>query len=132
MLLALLSVTTIHIRALLIKLKLEMCLLFTLKYLLKQSNLLWLKLKAIVSVVGMDKPGIVAGVSTTLSKHMVNIRDISQSFAHEFFTMIMVVDFENSDSSLKEVSDDLKKVGEEIGIFVSIQHEDVFRRMHRI
>lgn len=99
---------------------------------IKTIQLIVIQLKAIVSVVGIDKPGIVAGVSTLLAKHMVNIRDISQSFAHEFYTMIMVVDFKNSKSSLKEVSDDLKKVGEEIGIFVSIQHEDVFRRMHRI
>jgi ACT domain-containing protein len=46
--------------------------------------------------------------------------------------MIMVVDFETSQSSLKEVNDELKKLGEEIGIFVSIQHEDVFKAMHRI
>jgi ACT domain-containing protein len=90
------------------------------------------KLKAIVSVIGMDKPGIVAGVSTVLANHNVNITDISQSYAQEFFTMIMVVDFEKSKSSLKEVNDELKKLGEEIGIFVSIQHEDVFKAMHRI
>lgn len=80
----------------------------------------------------MDKPGIVAGVSTVLANHNVNITDISQSYAQEFFTMIMVVDFEKSKSSLKEVNDELKKLGEEIGIFVSIQHEDVFKAMHRI
>ncbi len=89
-------------------------------------------MKAIVSVVGMDKPGIVAGVSNVLAKYSVNIRDISQSYAHEFFTMIMVVDFEKSTTSLKEVSDELRKVGEKIGIYVSIQHEDVFKKMHRI
>jgi ACT domain-containing protein len=89
-------------------------------------------LKAIVSVIGMDKPGIVAGVSTVLANHNVNITDISQSYAQEFFTMIMVVDFERSNSSLKEVNEALKKLGEEIGIFVSIQHEDVFKAMHRI
>ncbi|TFG14275.1 MAG: ACT domain-containing protein [Promethearchaeota archaeon] len=89
-------------------------------------------MKAIVSVIGMDKPGIVAGVSTVLAKHNVNITDISQSYAQEFFTMIMVVDFETSQSSLKEVNDELKKLGEQIGIFVSIQHEDVFKAMHRI
>jgi ACT domain-containing protein len=80
----------------------------------------------------MDKPGIVAGVSTVLANHNVNITDISQSYAQEFFTMIMVVDFERSNSSLKEVNEALKKLGEEIGIFVSIQHEDVFKAMHRI
>ena len=89
-------------------------------------------MKAIVSVIGMDKPGIVAGVSTVLAKHNVNIMDISQSYAQEFFTMIMVVDFEKSSSTLKEVNNELKKLGEEIGIFVSIQHEDVFKAMHRI
>ncbi|MFX1338817.1 MAG: ACT domain-containing protein [Promethearchaeota archaeon] len=89
-------------------------------------------MKAIVSVIGLDKPGIVAGVSTVLANHNVNITDISQSYAQEFFTMIMVVDFEKSKSSLKEVNDELKKLGEEIGLFVSIQHEDVFKAMHRI
>ncbi len=89
-------------------------------------------MKAIVSVIGMDKPGIVAGVSTVLANHSVNITDISQSYAQEFFTMIMVVNFENSSSTLKEVDEDLKKIGEKIGVFVSIQHEDVFKAMHRI
>lgn len=89
-------------------------------------------MKAIVSVIGMDKPGIVAGVSTVLANHNVNITDISQSYAQEFFTMIMVVNFEKSSSTLKEVDEDLKKIGEKIGVFVSIQHEDVFKAMHRI
>jgi ACT domain-containing protein len=89
-------------------------------------------MKAIVSVIGIDKPGIVAGVSTVLANHSVNITDISQSYAQEFFTMIMVVDFEKSKSTLKEVDSDLKKLGEKIGVFVSIQHEDVFKAMHRI
>ncbi len=89
-------------------------------------------MKAIVSVIGLDKPGIVATVSTILAQHNVNITDISQSYAKEFFTMIMVVDFETSNSILKEVNEDLQKAGDEIGVFISIQHEDVFRIMHRI
>ena len=89
-------------------------------------------MKAIVSVIGMDKPGIVATVSTVLAQSKVNITDISQSYAGEFFTMIMVVDFENTDATLKEVDEKLKYACDEIGIFVSIQHEDVFRAMHRI
>lgn len=89
-------------------------------------------MKAIVSVIGLDKPGIVATVSTILADHNVNITDISQSYAQEFFTMIMVVDFERSNSTIKQVNEDLKKAGEKIGIFMSIQHEDIFRAMHRI
>lgn len=89
-------------------------------------------MKAIVSVVGIDKPGIVATVSTALAENKVNITDISQSYAQEFFTMIMVVDFDKSDITLKQLSEKLKIAGEKIGVFVSIQHEDVFRAMHRI
>lgn len=89
-------------------------------------------MKAIVSVIGLDKPGIVASVSTVLANHNVNIMDISQSYAHEFFTMIMVVDLATSNSTLKEIDEDLKEVGKKMGLFVAIQHEDVFRAMHRI
>ncbi|MBY9007267.1 MAG: ACT domain-containing protein [Candidatus Lokiarchaeota archaeon] len=89
-------------------------------------------MKAIVSVVGLDKPGIVASVSTTLANYNINIIDITQSYAHDFFTMILIVDFENSNVSLKNISEKLKEAGEKIGVFVTIQHEDVFRAMHRI
>lgn len=90
------------------------------------------KSKAIVSVVGMDKPGIVATVSTALAENKVNITDISQSYAREFFTMIMVVEIDKDVITLKALDKKLKKAGEEIGVFVSIQHEDIFRAMHRI
>ncbi|MFO8020413.1 MAG: ACT domain-containing protein [Promethearchaeia archaeon] len=90
------------------------------------------KSKAIVSVVGMDKPGIVATVSQVLADNQVNITDISQSYAREFFTMIMVVEFNKETIKLKALDQKLKKAGEEIGVFVSIQHEDIFRAMHRI
>jgi len=89
-------------------------------------------MKAVVTVIGMDKPGIVASVSTVLAENKVNITDISQSYAGEFFTMIMVVDFEQTNVSLKVVAEQLKKAGDKIGVFVSIQHEDVFKTMHRI
>jgi len=89
-------------------------------------------MKAVVSVIGMDKPGIVAGVSTVLADNKVNITDISQSYAGEFFTMIMVVDFAQTEVTLKDVAEQLKKEGDKIGVFVSIQHEDIFKAMHRI
>ena len=89
-------------------------------------------MKAIISVVGIDKPGIVAGVSTVLAEHNINITDISQSYAHEFFTMILVVDFERSTSTLKEVDEELKAVGKKLDVFITTQHEDLFRAMHKI
>ncbi len=91
-------------------------------------------MKAIVSVVGIDKPGIVASVSTCLAENQINIIDIAQSYANEFFTMILIVDFDTNKNNitLKELAAKLKVVGEEIGLFISVQHEDVFRAMHRI
>jgi ACT domain-containing protein len=89
-------------------------------------------MKAIVTVVGMDRPGIVAGISGVLAKMNVNILDITQNYAHEFFTMILIVDFAKTSSSLKEVDLKLQEEGKKLGVFVSIQHEDIFKAMHRI
>lgn len=89
-------------------------------------------MKAIISVVGLDQPGIVAAVSTVLAKHRVNINDINQSYAHEFFTMILVVDFTQADATLKQVNDEMQEAGKKLGLFVTVQHEDVFKAMHRI
>ena len=88
--------------------------------------------KAIVTVVGMDKPGIVAAISTVLANYKINIRDISQSFTQEFFTMLLIVDFSLSRASLKKVATELDEVGKEIGLSIQVLHEDVFKTMHRI
>ncbi len=89
-------------------------------------------MKAVITVVGLDRPGIVAGVSTILSNHSINIMDISQNYVREFFTMILIVDFEKSKATLKEVDEELKAVGKKLGVQISTQHEDVFKAMHRI
>jgi ACT domain-containing protein len=89
-------------------------------------------MKAIITVVGMDRPGIVAGVSTVLAEYNINITDISQNYVREFFTMILIVDFEKSKVTLKEVDEKLKAVGKKLGVQISTQHEDVFKAMHRI
>jgi len=88
--------------------------------------------KAIITVVGLDKPGIVASVSKLLADNHININDISQSFTQDFFTMILIVDFTNSDSTIEEISSKLEKVEREIGLKIDVFHEDVFRAMHRI
>ncbi len=89
-------------------------------------------MRAIVTVVGMDRPGIVAAISTVLANNSVNINDISQSYTRDFFTMILVVDFVNTTATLKQVEDDLKVAGKELDVVVTVFHEDVFKAMHRI
>ncbi|MBQ8196981.1 MAG: ACT domain-containing protein [Clostridia bacterium] len=87
--------------------------------------------KAIVSVIGKDKKGIIAGVTDILFKMDINVADITQTIMQDYFTMIMLVELADSvDFSL--VKESLAKKGEELGVTVSIQHEDIFNAMHRI
>lgn len=88
--------------------------------------------RVIVTVIGKDQIGIIAWVTGRLAEHSVNILDISQTILQHFFTMMMVVDMSQSSISLKELSMKLKEEGEERGLKVTAQHEDVFTFMHRI
>lgn len=85
-----------------------------------------------VTVMGRDQKGIVAKVSTVLYKHNINIDDITQKVMRGNFVMIMMVDFKDSPSDLEDVKADLAKVGEEMGLQTQIQHEALFKAMHRI
>ena len=85
--------------------------------------------KAIITVVGKDRVGIIAGVCTYLAE---NILDITQTIVKGFFNMMMVVDVENITKSFGEVAQELEQVGEEIGVSVKIQREEIFLKMHRI
>lgn len=89
-------------------------------------------MKAIVTVIGKDMMGIIAGVSTELSKYNINILDISQTIIQEYFTMIMLIDLEKSTITFKDLKDSLKAKGEELAVSIKIQHEDIFNSMHRI
>ena len=89
-------------------------------------------MKAIVTVVGTDKVGIIAKVSTKLAECDINILDISQTIMQDLFTMIMHVDTEKSSKNAEEISKELSKLGEEIGVDIRIQHEGIFKSMHRI
>jgi len=89
-------------------------------------------MRAIITVVGKDKIGIIAGITTVLAKHKVNILDISQTILQEYFTMIMLVDLSLMDLSLEELKQKLEEEGKNLGVSVRIQHEDVFKSMHRI
>ncbi|MFP4660583.1 MAG: ACT domain-containing protein [Halanaerobiales bacterium] len=89
-------------------------------------------MRAIITVIGMDKIGIIARVSTLLAEKKVNILDISQTILEEYFTMMMLVDLENIESPLEELKEKLNQTGESLGVSIKLQHEDIFRSMHRI
>ena len=81
--------------------------------------------KAIITVVGKDRVGIIAGVCTYLAENQINILDITQTIVKGFFNMMMVVDVENITKSFGEVARELEQVGEEIGVSVKIQREEI-------
>ena len=89
-------------------------------------------MKAIVSVVGKDKKGIIAKVSGALFEMNVNVEDISQTLMQEYFTMIMMVDLSESKLKFIEISDRLNELGKEIGVEIRIQSEAIFQTMHKI
>ena len=88
--------------------------------------------RAIVTIIGSDRVGIIAGISTVIAEAGVNILDISQSVIREFFTMIMMVDLGGASVSFAELRERLSQKGEELGVRVEIQREDIFQAMHRI
>ena len=89
-------------------------------------------MKAIVTVIGTDKVGIIAQVSAVLAENNVNILDISQTIMQEYFTMIMLVDLDKIKISFSELSDLLTEKGETIGVQIKIQREEVFKAMHQL
>ncbi|NLW47441.1 MAG: ACT domain-containing protein [Firmicutes bacterium] len=82
--------------------------------------------------MGQDRIGIVAGVSKILADYKINIIDISQTILQDIFAMILLVDISQSQSNLTDLEDPLKTAGEALGVKIVIQHEDIFRYMHRI
>lgn len=88
--------------------------------------------RIIVTVIGQDRVGIIAGVSTILAEAGANVLDISQSIMDEFFVMIMMVDIGNATLPFEELKRRLHVRGEELSLKIDAQHEDVFKFMHRI
>lgn len=88
--------------------------------------------RLIITVLGNDKVGIIAGISNILADAQINILDISQTILQEFFTMIMVVDASTSKIDIAELKEKLNRKGEELELQISVQHEDVFKFMHRV
>ena len=88
--------------------------------------------KALVSVTGKDKPGIIAKVSTALFEMSINVLEISQTILDGYFTMLMIVDMTAATASFADVAARLNEVGEALGEMITIQRTDVFDAMHRI
>ena len=88
--------------------------------------------KAIITVVGKDTVGIIAKVSTYLSEGGVNVLDISQTIVSGYFNMMMIVDLSGAKKSFAEISDEMDSLGEQIGVAIKCQREEIFEKMHRI
>ena len=88
--------------------------------------------KAVITVLGHDKVGIIARVCTFLSEANVNILDISQTIVGGYFDMVMVVDITEMAQDFDKVADGLASIGEEMGLVIKMQHTEIFDAMHRI
>ena len=89
-------------------------------------------MKAIVTVVGRDQVGIIAGVCIKLASYNVNVLDISQTVMQGYFTMMMVVDVSASTAPLAQICQEMEEMGREKGLSIRVQREDIFEAMHRI
>ena len=88
--------------------------------------------KTVVTVVGKDSVGIIAKVCTYLANNTINILDISQTIVGGFFNMMMIVDLANIEKPFEQIVTELVEAGNEIGVQVKCQREEIFNKMHRI
>lgn len=88
--------------------------------------------KGIITVVGKDTVGIIAKVCTYLADTNINILDINQTIVQDYFNMMMLVDLTQSGKAFNITVDELVALGEEIGVIINLQLEDIFVKMHRV
>lgn len=88
--------------------------------------------RIIITVIGPDRVGIIAGVTNILAENNINILDISQTTMQEFLVMILIADMEKSTVDLSTLKDRLEAKGLELGVRIDAQNEDVFKFMHRL
>ena len=89
-------------------------------------------MRAIITVIGRDKVGIIAAVTAVLAKTGANILDINQTVMQDFFTMITLVDIANLTIPFAQLKEQLSALGDEMSLSVNIQREEIFTAMHRI
>lgn len=88
--------------------------------------------RTIITVIGKDRVGIIARICTYLAENDINVLDINQSIVQGFFNMIMIVDAQNAKKDFAVLNEEIEKIGEELGVKIKMQHEDIFNVMHRI
>lgn len=88
--------------------------------------------KTIITVVGKDTVGIIAKVCAYLADNRINVLDISQTIVQDYFNMMMIVDMNQASKPFGEVTAELNGLGEEIGVSIKCQREEIFNKMHRI
>lgn len=88
--------------------------------------------RIVIAVIGSDKPGIMAGVTAILAKRSANILDVSQTIMSDLFTMVMLVDIGGIQVPFARLKADLERHGQESGLSVIVQHEELFKAMHRV
>jgi ACT domain-containing protein len=86
----------------------------------------------IVTVLGPDRHGLLAAVATTIAEANANIDDVSQTVTGGMFTMIMFVSFGATETTLDDLQEALAETGKRMGLQITVQHEDIFRFMHRV
>jgi len=89
-------------------------------------------MKAVITVLGSDRIGIIAAVTAVLAEAHANILDISQTIMQDIFTMIMMVDVTSMNMDIGTLQERLKTKGEELGVEIRVQRDDIFKSMHRI
>ena len=88
--------------------------------------------KTIITVVGHDTVGIIARVCTYLAENNINILDISQTIVQGYFNMMMIVDMNHTGKPFGDITDELTRLAEEIGVIIKCQSEEIFNQMHRL
>jgi ACT domain-containing protein len=88
--------------------------------------------RAVITVLGSDKVGIIAKVATFLAEHDINILDISQTTMQNIFTMIMLTDISENKMKFTQLVDELEQLGKGMGVVIRTQHEEIFNSMHEV
>lgn len=89
-------------------------------------------MRIVLTIVGKDKVGIIAKVSQTLAECNINIININQNIMQGFFNMVLIADMSKANVTLKEAQARFSELGQEIGVEIRLQSEEIFTAMHRI